>query len=400
MDTSVPVVVLDVGYGGLGIARSLGRSGVPLYAVSAGPGGPALASRYWTERLRWTFTGTAPEASIRFLAEVGRKIGRRAVVMPTSDVTAVFVAEHLGVLEEWFLFPRQTPELARALVNKREMYRLAQKAGLRSATTWFHASGADLKEFLAGVEFPVFVKAIDPRLPPGPTKTLCVDPHKVLAIYEGTPDALRENLMAQEYIPGDGQGTWLFNGYFDGDGRCLAAFTGKKVRQYPAYTGVASLGVCARNETIERSAIAFLQAIGYRGPVDIDFGFDPRDGVYKILDVNPRIGASFRLFVDQADLDVARICYLDLTRQTVPTVRPREGRRWMLEDDLMSFWRYRKDGKLTFRDWAGSLIGVQETAWFAFDDPSPLMSRLRHGLQRRRRSMRPGAGDGAHHAES
>jgi predicted ATP-grasp superfamily ATP-dependent carboligase len=48
------------------------------------------------------------------------------------------------------------------------------------------------------------------------------------------------NYMIQEYIPGGPDMVWMFDGYFDEGSRCLFGMTGKKLRQYPAYTGVTS----------------------------------------------------------------------------------------------------------------------------------------------------------------
>src|SRR5205814_8083070 len=46
INPSLPVVVLGFGYGGLGIARSLGRLCVRVYAVDADPMDAGLAPRY------------------------------------------------------------------------------------------------------------------------------------------------------------------------------------------------------------------------------------------------------------------------------------------------------------------------------------------------------------------
>jgi predicted ATP-grasp superfamily ATP-dependent carboligase len=40
VNPSIPVVILEASYGSLGIARSLGRWGVPVYAVDAKPLAP------------------------------------------------------------------------------------------------------------------------------------------------------------------------------------------------------------------------------------------------------------------------------------------------------------------------------------------------------------------------
>ena len=115
-----------------------------------------------------------------------------------------------------------------------------------------------------------------------------------------------------------------------------------------------------------------MKAVGYRGVLDIGYRFDARDGQYKLLDVNPRIGATFRLFVAADGMDVVRAMYLDLTGQPVSSAPMLEGRKWLVENnDVISFRRYRAKGELKFLDWLRSLRGVQEVAWFTWDDLLP-----------------------------
>ena len=92
-----------------------------------------------------------------------------------------------------------------------------------------------------------------------------------------------------------------------------------------------------------------MKSIGYKGIVDIGYRYDARDGQYKVLDVNPRIGASFRLLVGDNGLDSPRAEYLDLTGQKVPPSQTVEGRKWFIEDrDLVSSFRYYREKSLNF----------------------------------------------------
>jgi D-aspartate ligase len=169
----------------------------------------------------------------------------------------------------------------------------------------------------------------------------------------------------------------MFNGYFNKKSECLAGFTGKKLRQRPMDTGVTTLGICLRNETVDRSLRRFLQAIDYRGIVDVGCRYDARDGKYKLLDVNPRIGCTFRLFVDPFGMDVVRACYLDLTGQPVHAAPACEGRKWVVENrDVAELPAHFKARKLTVREWLRSLRGVRETAWFDWPDPIPFFAMV------------------------
>jgi predicted ATP-grasp superfamily ATP-dependent carboligase len=117
-----------------------------------------------------------------------------------------------------------------------------------------------------------------------------------------------------------------------------------------------------------------MKAIGYRGILDIGYRYDRRDGQYKVLDVNPRIGCTFRLFTTTNGMDVARALYLDLTGQPVVPGQVADGRKWIVEDfDLLSAVKSRRDGALKLKDWVKSFRGVEEAACFALDDPLPFL---------------------------
>jgi predicted ATP-grasp superfamily ATP-dependent carboligase len=118
----------------------------------------------------------------------------------------------------------------------------------------------------------------------------------------------------------------------------------------------------------------FMKAVGYKGVLDIGYRLDPRDGRYKVLDVNPRIGQAFRIFVGRDNEDVCRDLYLDLTGQPLQKSEPREGRRWLIEDfDIVSSWEYRGEGTLTLGGWLKSFRGLEECAWWWWRDPMPFL---------------------------
>ena len=118
-----------------------------------------------------------------------------------------------------------------------------------------------------------------------------------------------------------------------------------------------------------------MKAVGYRGVLDTGYKYDARDGQYKLLDVNPRTGVTFRLFVDNNGTDVVRALYRDLTGQPVPRALPKEGRKWMAENfDFISSAISLRDGSLGVAGWLRSLRSVEETSWFATDDLRPFLA--------------------------
>ena len=382
-DTSVPALVLrPVNHGSLCLVRTLGRMGVSVYGVGDDPGAAGMTSRYCRRKFIAAKNGAAPAASVQFLLEVSRLIGQKTILTCTDDDSCRFIAENSNQLRNAFLFPANSSELVRTLTDKRQMYFLAKKLAIPTAETCFPASRSDALNFVEknGVRFPIMLKGIDGNLLErrGKPKMVIVrDPQDLLQKYDDMEDPESPNLMFQEYIPGGDDSIWMFNGYFDAKSDCLLGFAGRKIRQNPVYTGATSLGICVRNEIVENTTKKLMKAIGYRGVLDIGYRFDARDGQYKVLDINPRVGATFRLFLANNGMDVVRAMYLDLTGQPVPAAAPREGRKWIVEqNDLISFHHYRRDGKITLAQWIRSFRGVEEGAWFASDDVIPFAFML------------------------
>jgi predicted ATP-grasp superfamily ATP-dependent carboligase len=370
-----PVVVLGSGHhGGLAIARSLGRLGVPVYTADCDWWETAFTSRYCRGRFFVKPVNDRADTSLARLMDIGTQLGDRPLLIPTTDQGAIWVAEHAEVLSEAFRFTQLEPGLVRALCDKSRMQQLAERHGLPVVQSLVPHCRESLEFFAGGSLFPLMVKATDAqrlRERTGGTKFVVRDRTELLNLYNRAWDGESANFLVQEFIPGE---DWMFDGFFDEESNCLFGVTGKKIRRFPARTGVTSLGICLRNDVVHATTRKFMSAIGYRGILDIGYRYDWRDGQYKVMDVNPRIGSSFRLFAAMCGLDVARVLYLYLTGEPVPAYQPAEERKWITEDfDLFSSARALWDGSLTLKEWWASMPGIQETACFAIDDPLPFL---------------------------
>jgi predicted ATP-grasp superfamily ATP-dependent carboligase len=362
--------------------RSLGRLGVPVYGLAHRRRLVPNASRYCAGTFPVGDEGRPigdPATLVSGLLAAAEQMGPGAILLAGTDEWAVFVAEHGEQLQSRFRFPRMSAQLVAALASKEGLYRLAGEHNVATPRIAKPANAEEAAALARTLRYPVMLKPVVSR-PDITFKAVADDPDSLLAAYQRmaeTPEA--PNVMLQEYIPGRDEDVWMFNGYFDQNSRCLAAFTGKKLRQQPAHMGHCSLGVCRQNRAVIKTTLRFLEAVGYRGIVDIGYRFDHRDGQYKILDVNPRLGGAFRLFVDANGLDVVRALYLDLTDQPVPVPVPRDGRRWLREDsELLSLVQYRRSDNLRLVDWVRSFRGVQETSTFSLLDPVPFIASMWH----------------------
>jgi D-aspartate ligase len=374
-----PVVVVGCRLAALAIMRTLGSAGVPVYGVDADPGAPALKSRYCRERIILPLDEARPAAFVEGLLALGRRLGK-AVLIPTSDETTQVVANHARELSEFFIFQNNSPALIHQLTSKREMFSLAMTHNVPTPATIFPTSVEDVESYARTGAFPVMLKGIfGNRLELRTRKKMVIveNPEDLVKIYAEMEDPESPNLMLQEYIPGGDDTIFIFNGYFNAESDCLVGFTGYKLRQFPVHVGCASLGECRWVEDVAATTIRFMKAVGYKGILDIGYRFDARDGQYKVLDINPRVGQAFRLFTATNDHDVVKALYLDFTGQPQPPARCRDGRRWMIEDfDFISSYHYYCEGTLGLRSWLRSLQGVEEAAWFDLRDPLPFLSMV------------------------
>ncbi|HEV7585912.1 MAG TPA: hypothetical protein VGO14_09060 [Solirubrobacteraceae bacterium] len=377
---TTPVVILGLSrgvfhHGILGIARSLGRLGIAVHRVGRERTAPAARSRYIAS---WrVIPGSATdEETLRMLSGLGEELGR-PLLIAADDAACVFVDDHAGELESWFLLPRQPPGLVRALSSKRGMYELCQEHDIPTPQSVFPQSENDLLEHAANNGFPIVLKCINAAEAPAtaPRVLIASDIEELTSGYRQMETPGLSNVMLQEYVPGTPETVWMFNGYFDDRSECRIGFTGKKIRQSPPYTGATTLGVCLPNPTVQEVTERFMRSIGYRGILDIGYRFDERDGEYKLLDVNPRIGGTFRLFVGDNGLDVLRAMHLDLSGRDVPATELPDGRRWLVEPlDVTSSIVYRRRGDIRLGAWLRSFRGVREAAWWALDDPLPFIA--------------------------
>ena len=377
---TTPVLILNCKIGGLAIMRTLGSLGVPVYGVDEKERSAELSSRYLKKSFVKKLDPENPEEYLEFVLALAKVIGEKSVLIATSDDLSVFVAEYREQLKNDYLFPDNSAELLDELADKQKMFALATKNEVPTPNVISPQNLDDVKAAIKEIEFPIMLKGIDGNklLAKTGLKMLIVhSEEELIENYIKLEDDTTPNLILQELIPGDDDQVYIFNGYFDNNSDCLAAFTGHKVRQYPVHVGCASVGECRWHDRVAKKTIALMKTVGYKGILDIGYRLDPRDNRYKVLDINPRIGQAFRIFVSENNMDVMRSYYLDLTGQTLPEIKPVEGRRWIIEDyDIVSSFDYFNEGTLGFKEWFTSLFSIREGAWFCWKDPLPFLYKL------------------------
>lgn len=382
-DRQVPALILKVGQyplhsGGVGAVRTLGRFGVPVYVTSEDALTPAAVSRYAAGHFRWRATGREDPASlVDGLTAIGRQIGGPSVLIPVDDEAAVLIAEYTGELSGHFLFPRIRPGLSRQLASKHELFNLCRRHGVPAPESVYVSSAEAVAAFAETAAFPVVAKNAEPwvrrRAPAVAGTTVLRSGAELMALAAAAGDSA--TLILQDYVPHDQAEDWIVHLYCDAGSNCLVLFTGVKLRSWPPNTGATACGIAVPNPALADLAGRFCKAVGFHGVADLDVRYDRRDGQYKLVDFNPRMGNQFRLFQTAAGIDVLRALYLDMTGQHVPPGDQVNGRRIVVEHiDLLARIGQRGSGYAPSS--APERASTTEFAWLATDDPLPFVAML------------------------
>lgn len=383
LDTSVPALILKIGsyplnYGGLGVARSLGRAGVRVSAVVEGRMTPLARSRYVRRAFRWATSGREPAADLlATLRWIGGQLEGRPLLIATDDEAATLVARHAADLRELFRFPESPPGMVEELASKRGLHEIASRLDVARPEAAFPRTFADLDAAADVIGFPLTVKNSRPweRLRrPAVSRTTCVaSPAELRELTAGWREPF--DVILQAHLPREHCEDWFFQGYFDREGGCLAGFTGRKYRSWPHEAGVTACGVLAPNPEVLRQSIGLCRALGYHGIADLDWRLDRRDGRFHLLDFNPRPGAHFRLFQDVGGLDVVRAMHLDLSCR--PVVVQQAAVRRFVAGHLDPLARLAGRGGQVRPEQPPMMPGeVVEGAWWAPDDPAPAAAAM------------------------
>ncbi|MFD8231660.1 ATP-grasp domain-containing protein [Streptomyces sp. NPDC059696] len=379
MSDQVPALLVKLGrfpqlHGGLGAVRTLGRMGVPAYAMVEDPFTPVALSRHLAGRFIRPTTG-AEDASELVLAllQIGRQIGRPTVAVAEGDEAAVLLAENADRLAEWFVLSPVPPALPRRLASKAGLNRTCQEHGVPTPLTRSPVDRAELVAVGREWGFPLVLKDREPFTKLNDSAmghTVFVHDEAELLAVCGSADS--PSVIVQEHIPLEVAEEWFTHLYCSAGGMPRLVFTGQKLRSWPPRTGLTTRARARPNTALATLAAELCRAIGYCGIADLDWRFDRRDGRYKLVDFNPRFGQQFRLFTTAQELDVVRAMYLDLTGQDVPDVTQIHGRGFIVGNlDAVSAtvtaWRERRlPSALPRRN--------LERAWLSWDDPVPAVA--------------------------
>ena len=186
-------------------------------------------------------------------------------------------------------------------------------------------------------------------------------------------------MMLQEYIPGPPTNHYFVDGFIDRFGVVRALFARRRLRMSPPDFGNSTLMISVPvSETGD--AVATLKTlftdIEYRGIFSAEFKRDPRDGVFKLIEVNARPWWYVE-FAARCGVNVCELAIRDALDEPVETISEYVvGRRCVFPYyDLHAVRVELSAGRLGLLGWALSWLGPYQPV-FRWSDPLPAIGEI------------------------
>jgi predicted ATP-grasp superfamily ATP-dependent carboligase len=366
-------VVFGLLHAGLAITRSLGRAGIPVTGISWNPHDFGLKSRYLAEK-RLVEGDRAVLDAVR--AEAA---GDRVVLFPERDEHVEWALDHWEDANAVADMPLPADREAVVRLRRKDVLPLvAAEAGVPSPGTVLADGDDAVRE--AGLRAPMVVKAVEGQefaLTFGQKALVAESVDEALAVARQASERGFQTIV-QEIVPDSHERIYSLLAYVARDGRPLVTLVGRKVRQGPLRFGTSAVFEVDYEPTVLDQGLRLLQAAGYTGIAHVEFAQDPRDGEFRVLEVNTRLPVWAALAANR-HLDLPRIVYDDLSgRDVSPLPTFKDDLTWVyLAKDVhvsLQMARRRELGPRRFlREY---LRQPKARAIFARDDPLPAVASL------------------------
>jgi len=329
------VLVLEaVARAAVEVVRSFLRHGLDVYAAADRRWCAAFYVRGLRHRLRYPSVIDAPERFIEWLLDYLRS---RPVetVLPLGDVGTELVARHQEEIRNHarlFIPPYDVFWVAH---DKIKTNKAAVAVGVPVPRSWYpEEEGLDV--VLREGSYPLIVK---PSVGVGARGIVRVNsPGELERVWAAVHKSGRR-VFVQEHIPLTGR-QFVVDVLLDEKGRDVAVVASEKVRFFPVRGGASTLSRSLHCDHLCELTVKLLRSFGYYGVANVDYIEDPRDGVIKLLEINPRFGEMHAICA-ASGVDLAWLYYRLARGDDVDAVKRYQANRYLqfLPTDAMRFLR-------------------------------------------------------------
>lgn len=214
-------------------------------------------------------------------------------IFSMSDALVVPIAKNKAMLNEVCEVPLPDYQYLLKAHDKFETYKVSRDVGVPTPDSFVFKNMEDLARFAETARYPLIIK---PRMGGGASAFL----HKVTSKEELTHfySHLLENgrePIIQEYIPGSSKQMYMIDVLYDKDYELTAFFMANKIREYPPTGGITCCGVSIYEPLLLEYAKKIFKELRWYGVAEVEFKLDPRDNMFKLIEINPRFWQYLKL---------------------------------------------------------------------------------------------------------
>jgi predicted ATP-grasp superfamily ATP-dependent carboligase len=375
----IPAIVMSLSVNGLGVARSLGRHGVPVIGIArSSRDSPGAHSRF--VRRLWRFEGVG-DAVVAFLLRRRGICPPGTVLFPITDRSVQSIARHWDEVGGHYRLGLPQPSLVEAIMSKCGFVERAAAMGFPVPQTVFVDGSDDIEQAARRVRYPCIIKPEfqSPRgSPSSALKTARAETPEQLIEACTSLGRVHPRLAIQEWLGGGDGSVHFCLQYYDRHCRPLATFCGRKIRQWPPLHGSTASCEPVDDPEMQRMTTQFFTRIGFHGLCSMEYKRDPRTG--RLVMIEPTVGRTDwqSAVADINGVAIPYVAYCDLTGAETPELRPTRMRyRWVRwPADRASAEHYIARGELTLTSWLWSIRPPVRWSTWSCDDPRPCLASL------------------------
>jgi len=356
-------------------ARALARHGIPVTVVRMGPVQFAQHSRSVSDSVSIEPFESNPDPLLALLRHyAGRWRGR--VLMPTKDQALETLARNHEELSGHYKVPVPPWPVTRQLLRKGRTHSAAVEAGAPVPASFGRASAALLDH--DSLPFPLVLKPANSVLFEQRLGRKLLAVHSRAEFRRALATLAEAGLEADVYdlVPGPDTNYYNYVAYLDRGGQPAAEMVVRKIRKSPPFHGV---GRVVTNRVpdevagiLRRHSLALLRPLGWYGPVSAEFKFDPRNGEFRLIEINGRPALMMGI-AHRAGVNIPLLMWREAVHGHVSRVRPNGWKGvWIhLNAEFVNIALYRRGEGLSWRDYLTPYLSPRTFAVWSIRDPLP-----------------------------
>ena len=364
---------------GLGIVRMLGYKGIPVVLMDTTGYNIARFSKYCSKFIR--MPGDIFESEQKFCEFLKEKSFQHNfhdwLLFPTDDQTVAYLSRNKEKLSDYYKIWTPAWDVVEQCYNKRLTYAVAEEIGIPIPESHFPESISDVRAIGDRLRYPVIIKPAVMHTFYAQTRCKAIVIHSREELEEQYQHVAKiippSEIIIQEVIPGSPENLYSCGSFFK-DGNIIASVAGRRSRQIPMDFGKASTFVELVDVTEVRSlSLKLLDALGYYGLSEVEFKYDTRDGVFKLLEINPRTWKWHSIAL-LSGLNLPYLLYCDTNgerySEDLDSSKKTSGGKWI--DEYTDFYISIKEmllRNMTLRQYIATLRGNKIFGSLSSDDP-------------------------------